>query len=273
MPNAALAAPTDTITVIIVDPRSPVAKRNVSGTIRKSTSCLVSMRLTRACGENAAERIVIAAYAASGQKKRGTSTRSRRITTSAAQHAIAIVSSDCAIAIENCSAAATPSTASSPACSSRPDEETSGGATLRAASAFGIRGILTACSCERAPGPDDHLLGLNPGEAPEVAGRARPLIAGPARQAVDLDRLRRPVRRAPGRGPRRQRRSVQRHDWHVTGGRDVQRDAVAADAERRAIDEHPELGKREVAAREHPVLMVDGQSRPRLRDDPIRGVP
>src|SRR5712692_3680300 len=213
MPNAALAAPTDTITVIIVDPRSPVAKRNVIGTITNSTSCLVSMRLTRACGENAAERIVIAAYAASGQKKRGTSTRSCRITTSAAQHTIAIVSSDCAIAIETCSAAATPSTASSPACSSRADEVTSGGATLRAAWAFGIRviltargaspslhhGLSTACSRERAPGPVDHLLGLNPGEAPEVAGRARPLIAGPARQAVDLDRFRRPVRRPPGR--------------------------------------------------------------------------
>src|SRR3954470_15415336 len=33
----------------------------------------------------------------------------------------------------------------------------------------------------------DHRRGLNPEQTPEIARRARPLIAGPARQAGDLD--------------------------------------------------------------------------------------
>ncbi|PYQ97292.1 MAG: hypothetical protein DMF97_14145 [Acidobacteria bacterium] len=84
-----------------------------------STSCLQSIRLVRGSGEKAADTSVSPAYASSGQKNRGTSTRSRRTTTSASQHVTATVSRICAAAIENCSAPATPYSAMVPASSSR----------------------------------------------------------------------------------------------------------------------------------------------------------
>ncbi len=101
MPTAALAAPTDTVTVINVVPRSPEANRYVSGTIRNSSSCLESIKLAIGCGENAQETSVTPAYARSGQKNVGASGRSRRETRSASQHSRATTSRLCASAMEN----------------------------------------------------------------------------------------------------------------------------------------------------------------------------
>ena len=175
----------------------------------------MSAKLTRGCGENAAETNVNAASAASGQKKRGTSMRSRRHTTSASQHAMAIASSACAAAIENWSVAATPKMAASPACSSRRGDDGPSCAAISVASAWSMLEVilhrscrsgsrLRACLCQRAFGGLDHLLRLNPGQASEVPGQARSLIARAAREIGDFDRLRRPDRRAPRRRPRRQ---------------------------------------------------------------------
>ena len=86
------------------------------------------MKLVIGSGEKAADTSVAAPYARSGQKKRGTSIRSRREITSATQQTIAIASSDCAIAIENCTVAATPKTATRPACSSQSGVAASDGA-------------------------------------------------------------------------------------------------------------------------------------------------
>src|SRR5579862_8501627 len=62
------------------------------------------------------------------QKNLGTSTRSLRDTTSASQQSTARVSNICAIAMENCRAAATPNMVSSPACSSQSVVAVAGGA-------------------------------------------------------------------------------------------------------------------------------------------------
>ena len=58
MPSAALNAPADTMTVSIVKPRPPPIKRYASGTMRKSTSCFESTKLTRGCTEKALETSV-----------------------------------------------------------------------------------------------------------------------------------------------------------------------------------------------------------------------
>src|SRR5665213_469719 len=132
MPIAALAAPTVTVIVIIVVPRLPETNRYTSGTSRYSTSCLQSVRLRIGLAEKHADTSVAAPYASSGQKKAGTSTRSRREITSASQQRIATANKDCAMAIENCSAAATPNTASSPNCSSQSVASVAGGADVSA---------------------------------------------------------------------------------------------------------------------------------------------
>src|SRR5438132_12122341 len=113
-PNAALIAADVSTTVISVMRREPVTKRQVSGTSEKSTSCLQSMRLERGSAEKAAETSVMPAYAASGQKNAGASKRSCRTTSTAIQQTTATASSTCAMAIENCSAAATPMIATAP---------------------------------------------------------------------------------------------------------------------------------------------------------------
>src|SRR5215467_4160818 len=101
MPTAAAAAAHDTITVTIVCARPPRAKRQVSGTIRKSTICLQAIRLVRGSGENAVLTSVNTTYAASGQANDGTSIDSRSTTIRASQQTIDIVRRICAIAIEN----------------------------------------------------------------------------------------------------------------------------------------------------------------------------
>ena len=128
MPYAALAAANDRITVMIVTARSPVMKRYTRGTVRNSTSCLQSTKLTRGSRENAADTSVMPAYAASGQKNAGTSTRSWRTASRIAQQATAAASRIWAMAIENNTAPAMPNSASVPSCSARSD----GAATARA---------------------------------------------------------------------------------------------------------------------------------------------
>ena len=78
-------------------------------------------------------------------------------------------------------------------------------------------------------------------QAAKVAGDAVALVAGPAgqRPRVDADRADRRI--APGQRSFRQRRTEQRDDRRARGRGDVQRPAVAADVERRPIDERAEL--------------------------------
>ncbi len=84
---------------------------------RNSTICLDAIRLVRASGENAVATSVIAMYAPSGHANRGISIVSRSRITSAIQQQAAMAVRICATAMENCSAPATPYTASNPACS------------------------------------------------------------------------------------------------------------------------------------------------------------
>ena len=69
--------------------------------MRNRTSCLESAKLTARLRRERGGDEREPAKAASGQKKRGTSMRSRRVTTSASQQTIATASSDWATAIEN----------------------------------------------------------------------------------------------------------------------------------------------------------------------------
>ena len=83
--------------------------------------------------ENAAETSVAPANAASGQKKRGTSTCSRRMKISAIQQTSATPSRICAAAMENWSAPATPISARKPTWSNR---SSSGASSARASVMF-----------------------------------------------------------------------------------------------------------------------------------------
>jgi len=223
----------------------------------------VSAKLTPGCGDKAAEIKVSAAKAASGQKKRGTSSRSRRDTTSVSQHPMAIASSACAAAIEKWSAAATPKTAASPACSSQRGDEGSSCAAISVASAW---------SGHRALGGLDHLLRLNPGQASEVPGQARSLVARPAGEIGDFHRFGGPERRAPRRRPRRQGRTIQADDWHAARRRDMHWSAVAADVNRRAVHQRAQFRERELAALENPAAIVP-EERLCLRDHALAGLP
>src|SRR5262245_26140526 len=130
--------------------------------------------------------------------------RSRRMTSSVTQQRTATASSDCAIAIENWSAAPTPKTASSPACSRRADAPTAGDATGTAA--WDIRDILQV---HDSAGGGEHLLGRDARQAAEIAGLAAALIARPAGQVQHFDGLGRPSLRAPRGRTGRQRRAIQ----------------------------------------------------------------
>ena len=118
-----------------------------------------------------------------GQKNDGTAKRSCLVTSSASQHTTATVRRICAMAIEKRTAAPTPNSASRPTCSSR-----SAGGSWAIALGHGSS-HFTLRRCERTLGRVDDLFRADPREAAKVARRADALIARPARQVVDFDRL------------------------------------------------------------------------------------
>src|SRR3954447_1735499 len=107
---------------------------------------------------------------------------------------------------------ATPNRAATPNRSNRFDSEVrSWGAAVTAAWALLMRprvSTILSGLCQQPLGRVDHLRRLNPEQTSEIARRARPLIARPARQAGDLDGHRARRISAPRRRPRRQRRAV-----------------------------------------------------------------
>ena len=116
---------------------------------------------------------------------------------------------------------------------------------------------------EQADSGLDHLVRRDASEAPEVPGFADPLVARAARKAVHFYGNGGYPRVSPWVRPRRQSRAVERHHRHGTGCGDMHRPAVAADEERREIDQGAQLGERELAAREHPLACRSTQPRPR----------
>ena len=175
---------------------------------------------------------------------------------------MAIASRICAAAIENCSAPATPNSATSPACSSRSRRADAGVERVGVGRVGHLnRSVANADSQTRSSdarasarsAASITCSGRDPRQAAEIARRADALIARPARQPVDLDRFGRPARdratapsapaasarTAPTIGTSRRRR-------------DVQRPAVAADVERRAVEQRAQLRQRELAARRAP---------------------
>src|SRR5262245_50280829 len=187
--------------------------------------------------------------------------RSRRMTSSVIQQRSATASSDCAIAMENWSAAPTPKTASSPACSRRADAPTSGDATVTAA--WDIRDILQV---HDAAGGFEHLLGRDAGQAPEIAGLAAALIAGPAGQPRNFDGFGQACFRTPRGRTGGQRRTIQADDWHMARGGYVHGAAVASYIDRRVVQHGAKLGERELAKVEHVLTLGRRQLRARLRD-------
>lgn len=106
-------------------------------------------------------------------------------------------------------------------------------------------------SGEGALGSLDDLIRANGCQAPEVARFADTLCAWSAGEVVHFDGEGGPAVAPPRCRSGGQRGSVEPDDGDVAGRGDVQRTAVAADEQRRAVAERAELGKRELTAGDH----------------------
>ena len=139
----------------------------------------------------------------------------------------------CAAAIDNCMAATIPTSDQSPICSSR----SRGGAPAVKRKGRHSAFCRLLLPLQKLLGSSDHHRRRNCGQTAKVARHAVTLVAGPAgeRPGVDADRADRRI--APRHRSLGQRRAEQRDDRRARRRRDVQRAAVAADVERRAIDQ------------------------------------
>src|SRR5258706_1863055 len=156
---------------------------------------------------------------------------------------------------------------SPPACS-RPMRSVWCGASRAMASLF-TSFILTRerrsrRPAQRALGRFEYLRRLDGGQAAEITRLADALIARPARQLAGVHRFGDRRGGAPWRRSDRQRWPVQPDDRHARRRRDVERTAVAADVERRAIEQRAKLGERELTARQDLACASAAEGGPRL---------
>src|SRR5205823_2184740 len=138
------------------------------------------------------------------------------------------------IAMENWSAPAEPMSATTAISSRRLD-------VIRSRSTSLKRGASSCkpefCGRERALGRGDHCRGRNPRQTTEISRRAYALIARAALELAALDRFSHKADTAPGGGADRQRRPVDTDDRDRARRGNVQRSAIPADEERRALEE------------------------------------
>ena len=258
----------------------PLTKRYVSGTSRNSTSCLQSTKLARGSTEKAAETSVRPRTRRAA--RRTTAPRPARGARRAApiQHTTAIARQNLRDRDRELQRARDAESASRPE-RARTFVSADGAAARRARWRLVHASMLSAASTTCS--------GVNPRQATEVARRADPLVARPARQGSGVDRrasaaaaLRHGADRSGSVGP------YSPTIGHVRRRGDVQRPAVAADEKRGTVDERAQAprartrrsrarrrgvrSERRPGARRGPRRAAAALRRPRAEDDaPHRG--